>query len=156
MIPLVPQLSPSGYDHVVTATPEFEPEVLALPVGYQLNGTVQCETGTSTLIGGRLKFGPSVGDLFLGLNSKDGGAVKYSNLHFGFRLLKDGVVIAEREWPEPGIRWVSSDQPFSRVVRLHYEPDTTYDLVLWADDHGHFEALYHLRTPPLQPPEVEE
>jgi hypothetical protein len=153
-LPVVPELTPDGYLHAVTATPELSPDVLALPIGETLAGIVRCDTGNGVLVGGRLVLGPTQGRLFLGLTSNDGSVVEYGTLSFGF-VLSDGVeVIAEKQWPEPNVRYVSSDQAYIHPVALNgYSPESVYTLTLWVEDGSRYEAVYTVQTPPEPPGE---
>lgn len=148
MLPLVPELTPDGYTHAVTATPELSPDVLALPIGERLNGLIRCDTGGGTLIGGRLSLGPWDGRLFLGLTTPDDSTVEYGDLSFGFEMRDGETVIASRSWPEPNVRYVSSDQAYIHpVALLGYEPAHVYSLTLWVEDGVRYEATYTVQTP---------
>jgi len=147
-LPVVPELTPDGYLHAVTATPELSPDVLALPIGETLSGLVRVDTGNGVLVGGRLSLGPWDGRLFLGLTSNDGSVVEFGSLSFGFEMRDGETVIASRAWPDPGTRYVSSDQAYIHPVALQgYEPAHAYSLTLWVEDGVRYAATYTVQTP---------
>jgi hypothetical protein len=147
-LPLVPELTPDGYLHAVTATPVLSPDVLALPIGERLDGLVRVDTGGGILVGGRLSLGPWDGRLFLGLASTDGSVVEFGNLSFGFEFREGETVVASGSWPEPGVRHVSSDQKWMRSAALNgYNPASVYTLFLWVEDGERYEATYTVQTP---------
>ena len=90
---------------------------------------------------------PNYTDLFIGFTD-DAPVVEFKDLKFKYELKQDGNIKQYGVFPPPGVRYVSTDQPYIAVERLNLEPETEYELYLWAEnDRKSFEKTVTFTTP---------
>jgi hypothetical protein len=95
---------------------------------------------------------PNYADLFISFTN-EAPIVEFKNLRFGYELKQEGNIKKYNMFPKAGARYIRSDQPYLVVERLHFKPDQTYTLFLWAENGGkRFEKEFEITTPrPKQP-----
>ena len=62
--------------------------------------------------------------------------IVFNNLSFGYKLYQEDSIISEQEWPQNGIKYISSDQEYLEVSRIAIEYDIEYNLYVYASNNG--------------------
>jgi len=91
-------------------------------------------------------------DLRIGFTDEE-PTVEFKNLKFGFELKHNDEIIDSKNWPPENIKYRRTDQMFLVNHRLKFNPDTDYELFIWAENNGiRAEKTYMFTTPiPPQP-----
>lgn len=97
---------------------------------------------------------PNYGDIFIGVDiPEERGTAVFNNLSFGYTLYKGSEVVSTRSWPDPGVRYIQTDQDFLENNRAEWKPDWNLKLDVWLEEAGvRHEASQSFKTPrPPQP-----
>jgi hypothetical protein len=88
-------------------------------------------------------------DLYIGFTD-DAPIIEFDNLQFGFTISKGEENVKIKNYPENGIIYVNTDQPFLEVERINLEPNTIYSLYIWAENASiKIENNFEFVTPPV-------
>ncbi len=82
-----------------------------------------------------------------------GTNVEFNNLSFG-AILQDGTskILLNKQWPENGSQYLSSDQAFLELVTVALEMNKTYRLLLWTENAG----IRHTHEFAVDIPDIEQ
>jgi len=95
---------------------------------------------------------PTHADLFIGFINDD-TVVKFKDLRFKYELKQDANIKQYNVYPQPGVKYIKSDQKHIVVERLELDIEKEYELYLWAENDGKsFEMVFTFKTPRIKKP----
>jgi hypothetical protein len=86
------------------------------------------------------KVGSNCADVYTMLHCKDGQKVDLRGLKFGVQVKEGAKVLLECSYPEPGIQYISSDQPYLKVDRVKWDPETNVNVKIWMRENSKNEV----------------
>lgn len=78
---------------------------------------------------------PNYCDISAGI-AKHQSTIEFDGFAFGYMLLRDGKVVAAKTWPEPGVKYIQTDQDDMGGDRVFWAPDEKLTLTLWFENFG--------------------
>lgn len=156
MIAIAPELCPNGFCFPVEVPSDSSVAVPVLEGDEEWGGRIEFNPSDwpRNLIGGLLTFHPNYADFHLGFQDEV-QPIEFVGLRFGADILHEGITLSSREYPAPGVRYVSTEpsQPWIDVIRFEYDPNEEYEVVLWAEEQGHrYESRWLFYAPKYSQP----
>ena len=151
MILNVPELCPNGFCLPVDAPADSPVTVPVLEGDQDWGGRVELvpDNWPRKLLGGRLDFHGNYADVHLGFQDEV-QPILFSGLKLGADILHEGITLSARQYPPPGVAYISTEpsQPWIDVIRFEYDPNEEYEVVVWAEEQGRrYETRWIFKTP---------
>ena len=82
-----------------------------------------------------IDIAPTYCDISAGV-AKHKDVIEFDGFSFGFLLLRNGAIVAAKTWPEPGVKYIQTDQDIVGGDRVQWKPDQEVTLTVWFENFG--------------------
>jgi hypothetical protein len=92
---------------------------------------------------------PYYTDIFIGIFA-DTGLVQFTDFSFGYTLEGSAPETFSKSWPDQGVEYIQTDQPFLESSRIYWGPGNSVQLTVWFNNNGIIgEKTWTIQVPEL-------